>query len=103
MKLVSLRKVSEWHVNQWEGDLDDGRAFYASVKNDRLAVGLGQSYAQAMRGAVGHPYIERFLKRDDWDAPYYTSELLRYLTKCDFNTTLISADEVESLYAAHRR
>ena len=98
MKVVKLHKISEWSLNQWEGDLEDGRFVYARIKHDRLSVGIGSSYAKALLSSVGSPWIDIFLKRDDWDAGFLTSELVRHLKLAGFNCSLVDSDEVESEY-----
>jgi len=97
MKLNSFHKLSEWSICQWEGELEDGRMLYAKVKHDRLSVGIGDTYAKAMYAAVSHPCIDLFLKRDDWEAPYPTDELLRHLSRV-VNVRNLDADAIESAY-----
>ena len=101
MKVVKLHKISEWSLNQWEGDLEDGHCVYARIKHDRLSVGIGSSYANALCSSVTHPWIDIFLRRDDWDAGFPTSELVRHLKLAGFNCSLVDSDEVESKYSSH--
>lgn len=102
MKLNSFRKLSEWTICQWEGELDDGRRLYAKVKYDRLSVGIGDTYTKAMYAAISHPYIDTFLKRDDWEAPFPTDELLRHVSRVA-NVRDIDSKAVEAAYQAQRR
>lgn len=101
MKLNSFRKLSEWTICQWEGELDDGRRLYAKVKYDRLSVGIGNTYTNAMYAAIGHPYIDLFLDRRDWDEPYPTDDLLRHLSRI-VNVTDLDANAIEADYQAQR-
>ena len=102
MKLNSFRKLSEWSICQWEGELDDGRRLYAKVKYDRLSIGIGDTYTKAMYAAIGSPYVDLFLRREDWEAPYPTAALLRHVARVA-NISEIDADAVEAAYQAQRR
>ena len=98
MKIIALRKVSEWHICQWEGELDDSRSLYAKVRHDRLSVGVvGGNYAMAMRTALSFPCIDTFLRRTDWDAPYLTDDLLRHLGRM-FDVSSLDSEEIERSY-----
>ena len=98
MKIVSLRKVSEWHICQWEGELDDSRSLYAKVRHDRLSVGVGGGgYAVAVRSALYFPCIDTFLRRTDWDVPYLTDDLLRHLGRM-FDVSSLDSREIERSY-----
>lgn len=83
----------------WKGTFSDSSYFYAMVRNDRLAVGLGIAPSVALNAAVGCPYLDTFMKRwDGWNNVFPTTELLRYLGRYGFDVSSVSAEEVEALY-----
>lgn len=83
----------------WKGTFTDSSYFYAMVRNDRLAVGLGTAPGIALKAAVGYPYLDTFMKRDDgWQSVFPTTELLRYLARYGFDVSSVSSAEVEALY-----
>lgn len=102
MKLNNFRKLSEWTICQWEGELDDGRRLYAKVKYDRLSVGIGDTYTKAMYASITHPFVETFLRRDDWEEPIPTEEVLRHIGRIA-NVRDLDADVIEAEYQAQRR
>lgn len=86
----------------WRGTFADSSYFYAMVRNDRLAVGLGIAPRVALSATVGCPYLDTFMKRDDgWQNAFPTTELLRYLTRYGFDVSSVSAEAVEAQYQSH--
>lgn len=89
--------------DRWSGLLADNTCLSATVRNDRLAVGLGMVPGIALKATVGCPYLDTFMKRDDgWQNAFPTTELLRYLTRYGFDVSSVNAEEVEALYQSHR-
>lgn len=85
--------------DRWSGRLADDTCLCATVKNDRLAVGLGMAPGIALKASVGCPYLDTFMKRDDgWQNAFPTTELLRYLARYGFDVSSVNASEVEALY-----
>lgn len=77
----------------------DSSYFYAMVRNDRLAVGLGMAPQIALRAAVGCPYLDTFMKREDgWLNAFPTTDLLAYLARYGFDVSSVSAEEIEVQY-----
>lgn len=98
MKLISLHKISEFKICQWEGDLENGTYLYARIRNDRFCVGMGITRQKAMNYSVSWPYVETFIERDDLEGPFHTKELTRLLTKSGFDCSQINPEEVEQNY-----
>jgi hypothetical protein len=86
----------------WQGTLADSSYFYAMVRNDRLAVGLGIAPNIALRAAIGCPYIDTFMmRRDGWLVTFPTTDLLEYLVRYGFDVSSVNAEEVEAQYQSH--
>jgi hypothetical protein len=49
--VVALKQTSSVAPAQWEGTLDDGRAFYAHYRRGQLSVGLGGDIDEAIRNS----------------------------------------------------
>lgn len=98
MRLTSLRKISEFYICQWEGDLENGSYIYARIRFDRFCIGMGVSRQAAMNHAVNWPYVDTFIERDDLEGPFHTKELTRLLTKSGFDCSQIDPNEVEQDY-----
>lgn len=98
MKIIRLNKISEWTISQWEGDIQSNKFIYARVKNDRLSVGVGMSRMNAKTNSISFPYIDIFLRRENWETPFPTEELLHYLKKFGFDCSKINYKKVDKEY-----
>jgi hypothetical protein len=98
VRLTHLRKISEFHICQWEGDLDDGNYIYVRIRNDRLAVGHAHERWIAMNHCVNFPYSEKFIERHDLEGPFHTAQLLPHLKQSGIDCSQINPEEVEQSY-----
>lgn len=98
VRLTELRKISEFHICQWEGDLDDGNYIYIRIRNDRLAIGHGHERWVAMNYSVSAPYSEKFIERGDLTGAFHTAQLLPHLTQSGIDCSRINAEKVEQDY-----
>jgi hypothetical protein len=98
MKVIRLVKISEWTVSQWEGNIQSNKFLYARVKHDRLSIGVGASHLNAKTNSISFPYADIFLRRENWETPFPTKELLDYLNKFGFDCSKINHKKVDKEY-----
>lgn len=98
MKLTRMRKISEFYICQWEGDLDDGTYLYARIRFDRFCLGIGDSRQKAMNYAINWPHTDKFIERDELEGPFHTAQVLPHLTKSGIDCSQINPEEVEQDY-----